>query len=222
MKIQQVKDNTKFGWRSETHEKITGMLVDEFPKLKKYKTLLTKMVLMPDVDERGFKGNNHFYYSPQLFRPRKSFMDFFGTNNAEARYSEHIYSFEKLVNKDNEKAFKEAGRALHFLQDVTQPHHVERGTILEKWRDLRVHKDFEGFVFRNQDKLINNAQKVNLDVVAGDYLDLFDEAVFNSELIKPAKNINKDSWYSIAQNGISNAIAVTGEFLKIISNALYK
>ena len=95
---------------------------------------------------------------------------------------------------------------------MTQPHHVERGTILEKWRDLRVHKDFEGFVFRNQDKLINNAQKVNLDVAAGDYLDLFDEAVFNSELIKPAKNINKDSWYSIAQNGISNAIAVTENF----------
>lgn len=60
MKINSVDNNTNFGWRYKTHEKITAMVVDEFPDLKKYKSVLTKMVVMPDFDERGFKGNNHF------------------------------------------------------------------------------------------------------------------------------------------------------------------
>ena len=63
MKINSVDNNTNFGWRYKTHEKITAMVVDEFPDLKKYKSVLTKMVVMPDFDERGFKGNNHFYYT---------------------------------------------------------------------------------------------------------------------------------------------------------------
>ena len=50
MKINSVDNNTNFGWRYKTHEKITAMVVDEFPDLKKYKSVLTKMFVMPDFD----------------------------------------------------------------------------------------------------------------------------------------------------------------------------
>ncbi len=217
MKINSVDNNTNFGWRYKTHEKITAMVVDEFPDLKKYKSVLTKMVVMPDFDERGFKGNNHFYYTPQLCRPRESFMDFTGNNNAAARYEQHVYSFEEFAVTNPEKALCEAGRALHFLQDVTQPHHIERGTILDKWRDLKVHEAFEAFAHHHEDEFIKNAKNVYLDVTPNDNSDLFEEAVFLSEQISPAKNHNKNDWANIAQESLSNTIAVTREFLANVS-----
>lgn len=217
MKINSVDDNTNFGWRYKTHEKITAMLVDEFPDLQKYKSVLTKMVVMPDFDERGFKGNNHFYYTPQLFKPRESFMDFTGNNNAAARYAQHVYSFEEFAVTNPQKALSEAGRALHFLQDVTQPHHIERGTIFDKWRDLKVHKEFENFVLQQDDVFIKQAKDVHLDVTPRDNSDLFEEAVFLTEQISPAKNHNRNDWANIAQESLSNTIAVTREFLANVS-----
>ncbi len=220
MKTNKINNNTNFGWRYYTHKKITGKLVDEFPKLKESKDLIVKMVARPDFDERGFQGNNHFYYPPQLFRPRESFFDFFGRNNALASYTGHLFKFKKNLELDEKKALSEAGRALHFLQDITQPNHVERGNILEKWRDLSMHKRFENYVYANEDQFIANAQPPELEVPKGDFLDLFEEAVFLSECTPKPKTTNNNVWHAIAQDGISNAIAVTRAFLQNVSDLM--
>lgn len=218
MKINSRDNNTNFGWRWPTHEKVTSIYVDRFPKLSKYKKQLTEFVVKPDFDERGFKGNNHFYYPPQLFRPRESFLDFFGMNNAAARYEHHIFYFDKFVNRDNDKAMEHAGRALHFLQDVTQPHHIERGTVFKKWKDLSMHREFEELSY--SDIFVNNSKSVKLDVTPNDFQDLFEDAVAVTETIKPANLKNRDKWHEIAQDGITNMKAVTVEFLKNVSDSL--
>lgn len=221
MKINSCDNKTNFGWRYPTHGSVTSLIADEFPKLQKYKQTLTKFVVKPDFDERGFKGNNHFYFQSELFRPRESFMDFTGRNNALSKYEEHMYNFDRFVNKNNEKAMENAGRALHFLQDMTQPQHVQRGNIFQKWRDLAVHTKFEEFEHEYHDYFVKNSQNVLLDVKKGDYSDLFDEAVFLSENATPASKLNSDMWVYMAQDGISNMIAVTKEFCRNISKDLY-
>ncbi len=227
MKVNSVDNKTSFGWRFKTHEKITGIILEDFPKLEKYKNTITKFVTRPDFDERGFKGNNHFYYPPRGFRHRESFFDFFACNNAAARYTIHMYEFDRFVNRDNQKAMEHAGRALHFLQDVTQPQHTERGTILKKWKDLKIHKEFENYTLDNQDKFISKALEGNAERGGWykdyDYNDkdkLFNFQVAFSTAIPPANKENKLFWDYIAQYGITNAVEATKGFLNIVSSRL--
>lgn len=219
MKINAPDNNTNFGWRWPTHQIVTSIYTDKFPKLVKYKNQLAEFVVKPDFDELGFKGNNHFYYPPELFRPRESFLDFSGQNNSAARYEKHIFLFDKYVNRDNDKAMEHAGRALHFLQDVTQPQHIERGNFLKKWRDMNVHKEFEELA--SLDVFINNPKVVELDVTQNDFHDLFDEAVAITENIQPANSKNREKWFEIAQDGIANMKTVTLEFLRNVSDSLF-
>lgn len=220
MKVNSVDNKANFGWRYPTHMKITAKAVDELPNLRKYKDILTEFVQKPDFDERGFKGNNHFYFTPTLFHPRESFLDLTGRNNAASKFSEHVFYFEELFNKDKNEALEHAGRALHFLQDVTQPQHTERGTVLQKWKDLEIHKQFEAFAFKNEDYFTKNAKPVQLELEPDNIIDLFDEAVFHSEHGKQVRADNAKEWTGIAQTGISNAIQVTKEFCGYISKFL--
>ncbi len=227
MKINSVDKNTSFGWKFKTHEQITSLIVEDFPKLAKYKKTLITSVIKPDFDERGFKGNNHFYYKPEMFRPRESFLDMLGKNNAGARYALHMYQFKKFLNKNNEKSMEHAGRALHFLQDITQPQHTERGTVFKKWKDLKVHLGFENFVLNNQDRLITQSLK-NCMQIGNEYKNysyaelgkLFIEKVHKSTAVTPPNNKNQHSWDYIAQYGISNAIDATKSFFEMISECV--
>lgn len=220
MKIRSVDSKTNFGWRYTTHKKITAQAVEELPKLKKYKDIIVEFVQKPDFDEQGFKGNNHFYFTPSLMHPRESFLDLTGRNNAAAKFSEHVFYFEELINKDKNEAFEHAGRALHFLQDVTQPQHTERGTVFQKWKDLEMHKQFEKFASKNEDYFIGNAKPVKFELEPDNILDLFDEAVFHSERGKQVRKDNAGGWIDIAQTGISNAVQATKEFCAYLSSFL--
>ena len=50
---------------------------------------------------------------------------------------------------DIDLAIENAGRACHFLQDVSQPQHIEETTTLGKAIDLKIHTDFEDFTEKN-------------------------------------------------------------------------
>lgn len=220
MKISSTDNRTNFGWRYPTHKKITSQVVEELPKLKKYKDIIVEFVQKPDFDERGFKGNNHFYFTPSMMHPRESFLDLTGRNNAASKFSEHVFYFEELINKDKNEAFEHAGRALHFLQDVTQPQHTERGTVFQKWIDLEMHKQFEKFASRNENFLICSAKPVKFELEPDNIMDLFDEAVFHSENGRQVRNDNAKEWIDIAQSGISNALQATKEFCNYLSKFL--
>ena len=227
MRVNSIENKTSFGWRFKTHEKITSLVLEDFPKLAEHKETLMASVIKPDFDERGFKGNNHFYYPREVLRPRESFLDIFGQNNAAARYAVHMYEFNRLINKNNDKAMEHAGRALHFLQDVTQPQHTERGTVFKKWRDLRIHKEFENFVQNNQDRIIT--QVLEEIPKRGDWYkqygygerdELFNLQVSASMEIMPANKKNRLFWEYIAQFGLTNAVDATKAFFNIVSECI--
>ncbi len=220
MKIDSSGNNLNFGWRYGAHKEITSLAVESVSNLKKYKNILVEFAQKPDFDEKGFKGNNHFYYSPKVLRPRESFMDIIFRNNAGAKFAEHMYEFNRFVEKDKSKALEHAGRALHFLQDVTQPQHTERGTVYRKWRDLKLHKEFEEFAYQNQDAFIKNAKPSDIKLESDEIYELFNKSVSISENGKQVRKDNKNAWYEIAQTGISNAIQVTKIFCEYIASRL--
>ncbi len=219
MKINSVNSTPNFGWKYPTHQKITAMLTDEFDNLANVKKIVAKSVIKPDFDDNGFKCNNHFYFLPEIFCSRASFLDITGQNNALARYKYHVSNFERLQVKDKNTALEHAGRALHFLQDMTQPQHIKRGSFFEKFLDLKSHQTFENMAMINDEKFIKNASNVELDFTPDSFSDLFDETVALTEELIPIRKDNKDSWTFVAQEGISNMIAVTREFLNIVSNS---
>lgn len=211
-------NNTTFGWRYTTHKELTALAVNDIPKLRKYKDILVKFSQKPDFDERGFEGNNHFYYPPKLLRPRESFLDVVGRNNAGAKFNEHIFYFKEFLYTNKEKALEHAGRALHFLQDVTQPQHTERGTIYKKWKDLKIHKEFEEFALQNQDSFTYNTKPSELSLRTGGVDELFEDAVDLSQKGKQVTKDNRNEWREIAHTGISNAVQATKLFCEYIAS----
>lgn len=215
MKIQKVDNNTTFGLNTYTHSKIAKKLVEEeYPKLQKYIPILKYAVEKPDFDELGFHSNTHFYYPVESsLKFRESFFDFDGLHNARAKYNEHIDNFFAAS-----KYFRfgdmmdEAGRAKHFLDDMSVGLHVQRGNIYAKWRDQKMHHDFETYIYDNQDYLINNAKKSPVNFKTDDFDDIFMSVVDYTKKTNFPNNDNKNNWPEIAQNTINIAIDASRAF----------
>ena len=200
-----------FGWTCKTHKKITQYALQEFPLLKQYRKTFKEFVQKPDYDELGFFGNWHFYSTQN----KKSFMDFNGKNNAFARYELHIAGIYAAIKDHNrDLLFEHAGRALHFLQDMTQPQHVQKGVFFNKVMDCSVHVKFEKFVKKRQEKFFKKyMQKIKMPVAIRDFETLFLSNVkFSSESKLPIEK-NKYEWNKIGKKGFNKAVDSTREFM---------
>lgn len=209
MKIQKVDNNTTFGLNTYTHSKIAKKLVEEeYPKLQKYIPILKYAVEKPDFDELGFHSNTHFYYPVESFlKFRESFFDLDGLHNARAKYNEHIDKFFAASKYFRfGEMMEEAGRAKHFLDDMSVGLHVQRGNIFQKWRDKNMHRDFETYIYDNEDSLISNAKKSSVNYKTDDFDDIFMSVVNYSKNSEFPNNSNKNNWHEIAQNTINVAI----------------
>lgn len=223
MKVTKNKNEVSFCLNGNTHRKLAKKIIqEEYPNLHKYSPIIKYAVERPDYDEVGFHSNTHFYFPYEnIFRPRESFFDFDGMHNARARFNEHIDKFFAASKycRYSEMA-EEAGRAKHFLDDMSVGLHVQRGNILEKWRDKKMHAQFEDFIYKNENELIKNAQKSPVEFKTDDFDDIFMSVVNfmkNSEF--PNKN-NKLKWYDIAQNTINVVIDASRVFFDKISQHL--
>ena len=101
---------------------------------------------------------------------------------------------------------EEAGRAKHFLDDMSVGLHVQRGNIFQKWRDKNMHRDFETYIYDNEDSLISNAKKSSVKYKIDDFDDIFMSVVNYSKNSEFPNNSNKNNWHEIAQNTINVAI----------------
>lgn len=209
MKINSINQAT-FGWKDVTHKKITETALKERTELKPYESDLAKFAQQPDFDETGFYSNLHFYYP---FAQQKSFYDPSGKDNAYGRYTYHADKMKKAINdKDPTAACEHAGRALHFLQDVSEQHHSHAGSMSEKATEQKVHIEFENFVQNNQEKMFpllkpQNPQKYD------DFDDLFIKTANYSATSDFATEENKNKWDDIAKDGLSNSLVTTKMFL---------
>ncbi len=213
--LNDIKKSPNFGWHYRMHTKI----LNKAAEISNFKAenphafaILQNAVIKPDFDEFFMYNENHFFYPEKRI---KSFLDFSGKHNAKYLYLRHLSKFfEELKNKNCITGFDEAGRALHYLQDITQPQHIESGSIIRKALDKSMHHRFEVQAFGNCDKYINNHTPYAF-VKTHDFLSLFNQTVKISRKNQIPSNKNKSDWDNIAQNGVNLAIDATKRFLEI-------
>lgn len=223
MKVTKTQNDINFGFNYSTHRKIAQKLIEEeYPKLQKYAPTIKYAVVNPDFDELGFHSNSHFYYpEKKLLRFRESFFDFDGLHNARAKYNEHIDKFFAASKycRFSEMA-EEAGRAKHFLDDMSVGLHVQRGNIFQKWRDREMHKRFEDYIYDNEDVFIANSKKSPVKFITDDFDDIFVSVVDYSKNSEFPNNHNQQRWQVIAQNSVNAAMDASRVFLNKVSEFL--
>ena len=220
MKTTKVQNGINFGLNAGTHKRIAEKLIrDEYPKLQNYAPMIKNAVVKPDFDEVGFHSNTHFYYPDEnMFRPRESFFDFDGQHNARAKFNEHMNKFfeAKKYCRYSEMA-DEAGRAKHFLDDMSVGLHVQRGNILQKWSEKKMHENFEKFILSNQDTFIKNAKRSPVEFKTDSFDDIFMSVANYVKNTEYPNNSNRAKWPEIAQNTINVTMDASRVFFDKIS-----
>jgi hypothetical protein len=115
-------------------------------------SILMKYATMPDFDENdggigvkgGFKGH---FYDPGTAT------NYTGdkTDTANVRFSNHYNDAVKNYKEGSkEVAYQELGRALHYLQDMNEPHHAANLPGIEGTNGVYLtHNDYEGWAEKN-------------------------------------------------------------------------
>ena len=182
---------------------------------KTFFELLKESTQKPDFDERGLFGNWHFF-SPTI---NKSYLDFNGKNNALYHYKMHVSNMLSAISEKNiEQVMEHAGRALHFLQDGTQPMHSKGCTFFNTFTCFKTHRSFEKFLEKCQDKFFkSNKYKPS-------HFDTFEDLYMNNVALSQKSELptskNKYDWESIGETGVRQAMDSTRDFLEKLAMML--
>lgn len=208
-----------FGWHYVMHKDIVKNAGRNININRAINDILLESVQRPDFDEFFLYGQNHFYYPNRII---KSFLDYTGTHNAKYLYKKHIKQALKSLKTGNFKVgIDEAGRALHYLQDVTQPNHIDNGSFLLKAKEaIMPHHKFEMDIFAKQDKFYENYSRKTIN--AHSFSDLFTETVNISQKNQIPRKNNVDVWDDIAQNAIDLATDATIKFIEMLTSKVTK
>lgn len=208
MEIKSRDYSTNFGWFYGTHKRVTRFALKNLSNLKKHNDALEEFSQAPDFDETGFYNNWHFYAPDK----KRSFMDYNGKNNALAKYKEHISKMLLAVDEMKEKVYIEhAGRAIHYLQDATQPLHAQKGFIFNKILYLKTHLAFEECVKKNQQECFSNY--VEKPFTNKSFEQLFLDNIQLSAKSELPTGDKRYLWERIGRDGVNQAIISTREFL---------
>jgi hypothetical protein len=212
----KIQDKQNFGWFIGTHKRVTRFALQDLPDLKPYQDNLEIFAQKPDFDETGHFNNSH-YYSP--LQQKKSFLDFNKKSNALAKYQEHVEQMlTSIQGKNTDLGIEHAGRALHFLQDMTQPQHTQKGLLFNKIYNLRLHLDFEHFVKKNQADCFRGY--VERPFTNASFNDIFMENVRLSMNSTFPTRKTRFAWEYVGRDGINQAIHSTKEFLTKLSRLM--
>lgn len=176
--------------------------------------------ILPDKYETaiGFEGHfyhglYHFNYLGQVFNT--------ALTNTQTHYAAALLAVE-LGDKDN--AIKEIGKALHYIQDVSEPHHASNiiagmknnvHGVFEEYVDLRVENYLEGLNSAYSHKFENTYQIFNYNLAySKDVKYLVDGAAsiayeYRDKVVDIA---DKSQWDLVCKKTVSNA-AVFSAFL---------
>ena len=139
-------------------------------------------------------------------------------HNAFYRFINHL-SQMKTKNTMIRK-IDEAAQAKHFLDDVSVGLHVNRGTVFQKYKEIKVHSEFEDFIHNNIDSLIKNYKKTSLSRVKArgddDFENLFLRTVNASLKNEIPDEANKSRWMQIAQKSVNLNLDASREFFNLI------
>lgn len=148
-----------------------------------------------------------------------SFMDFNGRNNAKAAYEDQIEIMDNAIeDEDDEFAIQNAARACHFLQDVSQPQHIEETSAFGKAIDLKIHTDYEKFAEDNADICAENFQKAVRN--PRNSMKLFTDTFSATKDLGKITRENQPYWGEITQRQFNIAVQATKEFLQNVSDQM--
>lgn len=137
---------------------INGITVDDI-------RLLAKYLAYPDTIGwlAGYAG--HFYDPTTEANYLNS-----SSNTAKTNFVKYYSNAKKDYNASTpESSFKELGKALHFIQDVNEPHHAANVIA-----GISTHSDFEKYVSIHRDRLLEKMEESNVAVTV-------DESMLNKE-----------------------------------------
>lgn len=219
MQIKSCENNINFGHKTIVHSLLVADNIAKFPKLKTHSHVFSEGVKRPDYDERGCGGNSHFYFKPTLLTPRESFLDFAGNQNAFSKYLFHV---EDFLSQEQVNTFflDHASRALHFLQDMSQPQHTQRGNFVKKYVDWSMHRKYEVMELTNVAKYMKDSKSDWADYKGSDFEDLFMHTVDKSHKIEPASKSNRSKWDDIAQKSFNLMQDTTNQFFTYLSDII--
>lgn len=148
-----------------------------------------------------------------------SFMDFNGRNNAKSAYEDQIELMDNAIEEeDDEATIQNAARACHFLQDVSQPQHIEETSALGKAIDLKIHTDYEDFAEKNAEKC---AENFVTDVRnPRNSMQLFVDTFSATKDLGKITRENEPNWGEITQRQFNIAVQATKEFLQNVSDQM--
>jgi len=204
----KIKDKTNFGWFYGTHKRITRFALKDLSNLMPHKGMLEEFAQRPDFDETRIFNNCHFY-SPVTGR---SFFDFDGKHNALAKYMEHVSQMLANIAEENKAlCIEHAGRALHYLQDITQVQHSQTEGLLKRLLHRKMHLNFEEFVREHQKAYFEGYE--DKPFTDRPFKDIFLENLqVRLESNYPTKK-NRYAWDRFGCAGVLQARSSTREFL---------
>ncbi len=213
--ISKYNNSPAFGWTPATHKRLF-LEANKSVKLDKYSDGFSKAVVLPDYDDFSYLGRKHFY-NPSNGR---SYLDPKGINNARNSYDMYIGSVKSISNRHNPSNIVDSlGRALHYLQDVTQPMHIIDTNFLRRLADMRVYGHFETNAFEFEEKFIKNAKPVVFEDRY--FYDLFNSVIDRVRGITVPTAYNKPSWNIITQNSFNVALGASKRFLEIAKKYIF-
>ena len=145
-----------------------------------------------------------------------SYMDYNGKNNAKYAYLDHLDKMDNAIeDEDTDLAIENAARACHFLQDMSQPQHIEETSTFGKAIDLKIHTDFEDLAEKNVKEFAQNFESESTD--SRHYLDLFQDTFGQTKDLGKITRKNEPDWKEISQKQFNMAVQATKEFLQNVS-----
>ncbi len=153
----------KSGENDPTHQTITAQAVDAFINDKGFYTAnsttsvthvlaLVVFSAAPDsiTDESYRASNSDHFYLPETGK------GLLGAQRSAADAFEEYYNkaLEQVQNNNITTALKHLGRALHYVQDVTVPHHTESALTV-------AHANYEAFCYDNIEEYIGDITTVD-------------------------------------------------------------
>ncbi len=156
---------------------------------------------LPDIEDIGELFAGHFY-DPNTGK------NYLGDSTNTAR-TNFIYWYNAAVDNystDEEYAFECLGRALHFIQDASEPHHASNKTALDS-----NHTAFESYVDQNRTSfggstsLSNNTYSTRYGWATWEMV--YNAAVFSYPYASTVTATNNEStWSQVADATVTSAI----------------
>ena len=206
MKVTNTPDTIQFGWKFYIHSKITQKAVDELIKCP------PQIAESADKSVIGEISRAILYMRTRIKRITPL------QNGVRTGYIKHIENMsEAFKNSSNsQEGYKEAGRALHILQDMTYPGR----------NSFSLNNIFRRF-FWGETQFQSSVDDIYQDVIdsyssgykskSNTFIELFDETLSRTQTVSAPNKTNKNSWFLYTIKAIDISIDSTKRFLELLN-----